>query len=75
MVSFRFCFSLFIFHDNTQASFFHTTLFVDGRCLQTSNFCFSVRQTTVNLGRCKIDHWLVANKLTFNYNNTNFTVI
>ena len=37
-----------------------------------SNSCSNVLQTTVNLELCKIDHWLWANKLSLNYNKTNF---
>jgi len=39
------------------------------------NSCFNVLQTTVNLELCKIDHWLRANKLSFNYNKTNFMLL
>ena len=40
-----------------------------------SNFCSNVLQTTVNLELCKIDHWLRANKLSLNYNKTNFMLL
>ena len=40
--------------------------------LDMSNSSFNVLQTTVNLELCKIDHWLRANKLSLDYNKTNF---
>ena len=40
-----------------------------------SNSCFNVLQTTVNPELCKIDHWLRANKLSLNYNKTNFILL
>ena len=40
-----------------------------------SNSSFNVLQTTVNLELCKIDHWLRANKLSLNYNKTNFMLL
>jgi len=39
------------------------------------NSCFNVLQTTVNLELCKIDHRLRANKLSLNYNKTNFMLL
>jgi len=35
----------------------------------------NVLQTTNNIELCKIDHWLRANKLSFNYNKTNFMLL
>ena len=35
----------------------------------------NVLQTTVNLELCEIDHWLRANKLSHNYNKTNFMLL
>jgi len=40
-----------------------------------SNSSFNVLQTTANLELCKIDHWLRANKLSLNYNKTNFMLL
>jgi len=40
-----------------------------------SNSSFNVLQTTVNLELCKIDDWLRANKLSLNYNKTNFMLL
>ena len=40
-----------------------------------SNSSFNVLQTTVNLELCKVDHWLRANKLSLNYNKTNFMLL
>ena len=40
-----------------------------------SNSFFNVFQTTVNLELCKIDNWLRANKLSLNYNKTNFILL
>ena len=40
-----------------------------------SNCCFNVLHTTVNLELCKIDNWLRANKLSLNYNKTNFMLL
>jgi len=40
-----------------------------------SNSHFNVLQTTVNLELCKIDHWLRANKLSLDYNKTNFMLL
>jgi len=59
----------------TQVSSFHTTLFADDINLHMSNSDFTVLQTTVNLELCKIDHWLRANKLSLNYNKTNFMLL
>jgi len=67
----------FIYTDDiTNASSFRTTLFADDINLYyMSNSCFDVFQTTVNLELCKIDHWLRANKLSLNYNKTNFMLL
>ena len=62
-------------NDITKASSFRTTLFADDINLHMSNSCFNVLQTTVNLELCKIDHWLRANKLSLNYNKTNFMLL
>jgi len=59
----------------TQASSFHTASFADDIILRISNSNFNVLQTTVNLELCKIDHWLRTNKLSFNYNKTNFMLL
>ena len=40
-----------------------------------SNSCYNVLQTTVNLELCKIYHWLRANKLSLNYNKTDFMLL
>ena len=66
---------LIYINDTTKASSFHTTLFADDINLHMSNFCFNVLHTTVNLELCKIDHWLRANKLSLNYNKTNFMLL
>ena len=66
---------LIYINDITKASSFHTTLFVDDINLHMSNSSFNVLQTTVNLELCKIDHWLRANKLSLNYNKTNFMLL
>jgi len=50
-------------------------LFADDINLHMSNSCFNVLQTTVNLKLCKIDHWPRANKLSLNYNQTNFMLL
>jgi len=34
-----------------------------------------IKLITVNLELCKIDHWLRANKLSLNYNKTNFMLL
>ena len=62
---------LIYINDITKSSSFHTTLFADDINLRMSNSTFNVLQT-VNLELCKIDHWLRANKLSLNYNKTNF---
>jgi len=59
-------------NDITKASSFHTTLFADDINLHMSNSCCNVLQTTVNLELCEIDHWLIANELSLNHNDTNF---
>ena len=66
---------LIYINDITKASSFHTTLFVDDINLHMSNSCSNVLQTTVNLELCKIYHWLRANKLSLNYNKTNFMLL
>ena len=66
---------LIYINDITKASSFHTTLFADDVNLHMSNSCSNVLQTTVNLEPCKIDHWLRANKLSLNYNKTNFMLL
>ena len=66
---------LIYINDITKASYFHTTLFADDSNLHMTNSCFNVLQTTVNLELCKIDHWLRANKLSLNYNKTNFMLL
>jgi len=66
---------LIYINDITKASCFHTTLFADDINLQMSKSCSNVLQTTVNLELCKIDHWLRANKLSLNYNKTNFMLL
>jgi len=68
---------LFLIYINniTKASSFHTTLFADEINLHTSNSCFNLLQTTVNLELCKINNWLRANKLSLNYNKTNFMLL
>ena len=66
---------LIYINDITIASSFHTTLFADDINLHMSNSSFNVLQTTVNLELCKIDHWLRANKLSLNYNKTNFMLL
>jgi len=66
---------LIYINDIAKASLFHTTLFADDINLHVSNSCFNVLQTTVNLEMCKIDNWLRANKLSLNYNKTNFTLL
>ena len=63
---------LIYINDITKASSFHTTLFADDINLHIANSSFNVLQTTVNHELCKIDHWLRANKLSLNYNKTNF---
>ena len=62
-------------NDITKASSFRTTLFADDINLHMSNSSFNVLQTTVNLELCKIDHWLRVNKLSLNYNKTNFMLL
>jgi len=69
-----FLFLIYI-NDITKASSFHTTLFADDVNLHMSNSSFNVLQTTVNLELCKIVHWLRANKLSLNYNKTNFMLL
>ena len=66
---------LIYINDITKASSFHTTLFADDINLHISNSSFNVLQTTVNLELCKIDHCLRANKLSLNYNKTNFMLL
>ena len=66
---------LIYINDITKASSFHTTLFPDDINLHMSNSSFNVFQTTVNLELCKIDHRLRANKLSLNYNKTNFMLL
>jgi len=66
---------LIYINDITKASSFHTTLFADDINLHMSNSSFNVLQTTVNFELCKIDHWLRANKLSLNYNKTNFMLL
>jgi len=66
---------LIYINDITKASSFHTTLFADDINPHMSNCSFNVLQTTVNLELCKIDHWLRANKLSLNYNKTNFMLL
>ena len=66
---------LIYINDITKASSFHTTLFADDINLHMSNSSFNVLKTTVNLELCKIDHWLRANKLSLNYNKTNFMLL
>ena len=66
---------LIYINDITKASSFHTTLFADDINLHLSNSCSNVLQTTVNLELCNIDHWLRANKLSLNYNKTNFMLL
>jgi len=66
---------LIYINDITKASSFHTTLFVDDVNLHMSNSCINVLQTTVNLELCKIDHWVRANKLSLDYNKTNFMLL
>jgi len=66
---------LIYINDITKASSFHTTSFADDINLHVSNSCSNVLQTTVKLELCKIDHWLRANKLSLNYNKTNFMLL
>ena len=66
---------LMYINDITKASSFHTTSFADDINLHMSNSSFNVLQTAVNLELCKIDHWLRANKLSPNYNKTNFVLL
>ena len=68
---------LFLIYINgiTKTSSFHTTSFADDINLHMSNSCSNVLQTTVKLELCKIDHWLRANKLSLNYNKTNFMLL
>ena len=68
---------LFLIYINgiTKASSYHTTLFADDINLHMSNSSFNILQTTVNLELYKIDQWLRANKLSLNYNKTNFMLL
>ena len=66
---------LIYINDITKSSSFHTTLFADDINIHMSNSSFNVLQATVNLELCKIDHWLRANKLSLNYNKTNFMLL
>ena len=66
---------LIYINDITKASSFHTTLFADDINLHMSNSYSNALQTTVKLELCKIDHWLRANKLSLNYNKTNFMLL
>jgi len=66
---------LLYINDITKASSFHTTLFADDINLHMSNSWSNVLQTTVNLELCTTDHWLRANKLSLNYNKTNFMLL
>jgi len=66
---------LIYINDITKASSFRTTLFADDINLHMSNSSFNVLQTTVNLELCKIDNCLRANKLSLNYNKTNFMLL
>ena len=61
--------------DIKKASSFHNTLFADDINLHMSNSSFNVLQTTVNLELCKNDNWLRSDKLSLNYNKTNFTLL
>ena len=66
---------LIYINDIAKASSFHTTLFADDINLHMSNSCFNILQTTINLELCKINHWLRTNKLSLNYNKTNFMLL
>ena len=66
---------LIYINDITKAPSFHATLFADDINLHMSNSSFNVLQKIVNLELCKIDHWLRANKLSLNYNKTNFMLL
>jgi len=66
---------LIYINDITKASSLHTTLFADDINLHMSNSCFNVLQTTANLELCEIDYWLRVNKLSLNYNKTNFMLL
>ena len=66
---------LIYINDIKKASSFHTTSFAHYINLHMSNSCSNVLQTTVNLELCKTDHWLRANKLSLNYNDTNLMLL
>jgi len=66
---------LIYINDIAKASLFHTALFADDINLHMSNSRFNVLQTTVNLELCNIDNWLRSNKLSLNYNKTNFMLL
>ena len=69
---FRLCFSLFTLTISQKHPLFILLFLLMILNLHMSNSSFHVLQTTVNLELCKIDHWLRANKLSINYNKTNF---
>jgi len=74
-VLFRLCFSLFTLTISQKHPLFILLYLLMILNLYMSNSSFNVLQTTVNHELCKIDHWLRANKLSLNYNKTNFMLL
>jgi len=67
---------LIYINDITKASFFHTTLFADDIDLHMSNIpVLMFFRQLLTLNCAKSDHWLRANKLSFNYSKTNFMLL
>jgi len=66
---------LIYINDITKSFLFSYYFFADGINLYMSNSCFNVFQTTVHLELCKTDHRLRVNKLSLNYNKTNFMLL
>jgi len=62
-------------NDFPLASRFETTLFADDAYLSLANKDLNILQKEVNYELQNIDFWLRKNKLTLNYNKTNYMLI
>ena len=66
-------FSLYI-NDIPNVSSFHISLFADDACLLLSNSCPQRLEFFVNNELIKVNDWLKVNKLSVNYNKTNYII-
>ena len=65
---------LLYINDLPNVSLFDVRLFADDACLLLDNECPNLLQSNINTELKKINNWMKANKLSLNYEKTNFMI-